>query len=85
MDSRKPEPLFTTPSLGSICPICGKKSYSVGGIHPQCAMQQADAPRQALLAALKREKKCAADADKHPNVAKKQTSTYKYGRSKTHG
>lgn len=29
----------------NLCPICGKASYSVGGIHPQCAMQQADEPR----------------------------------------
>jgi hypothetical protein len=27
------------------CPICGKATYSAGGIHPQCAIEQADAPR----------------------------------------
>jgi rRNA maturation endonuclease Nob1 len=32
-----------------LCPICGKPSYSVGGIHPQCAMQQADEPRLVRL------------------------------------
>ena len=32
-----------------ICPVCGSPSYSLGGIHPQCAMQQADAPRQKRL------------------------------------
>lgn len=29
----------------NLCPICGKASYSLGGIHPQCAMHQADEPR----------------------------------------
>jgi hypothetical protein len=37
----------------NLCPICGKASYSVGGIHPQCAMQQADAPRVVRLRAAK--------------------------------
>jgi hypothetical protein len=32
-----------------ICPVCGSPSYSPGGIHPQCAMQQADAPRKKRL------------------------------------
>jgi endogenous inhibitor of DNA gyrase (YacG/DUF329 family) len=25
-----------------VCPICGKPSYSSGGVHPQCSQQQAD-------------------------------------------
>jgi uncharacterized OB-fold protein len=33
----------------NLCPICGKPAYSLGGIHPQCAMQQADEPRLARL------------------------------------
>jgi endogenous inhibitor of DNA gyrase (YacG/DUF329 family) len=24
------------------CPICGKASYSLGGVHPQCSQRQAD-------------------------------------------
>ena len=55
MDSKKPVPLMVEPR-GSICPICGKRSYSLRGIHPQCAVQQADEPRQKLLAAEKKEK-----------------------------
>lgn len=55
MNSKKPNPLFVEPS-GSLCPICGKRSYSLRGIHPQCAVQQADEPRQKLLAAEKKEK-----------------------------
>ena len=33
-----------------LCPICGKAAYSLGGIHPQCAIQQADEPRIVKLA-----------------------------------
>ena len=32
----------------NLCPICGKAAYSLGGIHPQCAMQQADRDRRAV-------------------------------------
>jgi hypothetical protein len=28
-----------------MCPVCKKAVYSRGGIHPQCAMIQADPPR----------------------------------------
>ncbi|MBA3483057.1 MAG: hypothetical protein H0T51_14710 [Pirellulales bacterium] len=55
MDSKKPVPLMAEPR-GSVCPVCGKRSYSLRGIHPQCAVQQADEPRQKLLAAEKKEK-----------------------------
>jgi hypothetical protein len=55
MDTHKPAPLFPAPA-GKMCPICGKRSYSSQGIHPQCAVQQADAPRQKFLAAEKKEK-----------------------------
>ncbi|QEH35930.1 hypothetical protein OJF2_44870 [Aquisphaera giovannonii] len=27
------------------CPICNQPVYSRAGIHPQCAMRQADGPR----------------------------------------
>jgi rRNA maturation endonuclease Nob1 len=37
----------------NLCPICGKATYSLGGVHPQCAMQQADAPRIIQLRAAK--------------------------------
>lgn len=33
------------------CPVCGKATYSLGGIHPQCAIQQADEPRLLRLRA----------------------------------
>ena len=37
----------------NLCPICGKATYSVGRIHPQGAMQQADEPRLGRLRAAK--------------------------------
>jgi hypothetical protein len=62
--SSKPDPLYSTPSLGTVCPVCGKKSYSAAGVHPQCSVQQADAPRQAALAAKKKKERAIADAEK---------------------
>jgi hypothetical protein len=62
MDTNKPEPLYPTRTLGTICPICGKKSYSAAGVHPQCSVAQADAPRQAALAAKKKHEKVISDA-----------------------
>ena len=32
-------------SSKKICPVCAERSYSPGGIHPQCAVVQADATR----------------------------------------
>ncbi len=50
MSDKKPSPLLPE-SNGQPCPVCGKKSYSRGGIHPQCAVKRADALSRALLAA----------------------------------
>ena len=36
--------VIVPPPPKHLCPICGTPSYSLGGIHPQCAIQQADAP-----------------------------------------
>jgi hypothetical protein len=52
MSVKKPIPILSEPHR-KICPVCGKQSYSAGGIHPQCAVQQADAPRQLQLKAKK--------------------------------
>jgi hypothetical protein len=54
MSEKKPTPIHLE-RLGSCCPVCGKRSYSRDGIHPQCAMVQADAPRKMRLAAERRE------------------------------
>jgi len=39
--NRKPLPLYIAP-VRKHCPICGEASYSFAGVHPQCAMKQAD-------------------------------------------
>ena len=63
-ETNKPEPLMPIRELGSVCPVCGKKSYSSAGVHPQCSMQLADAPRQAALALKKKQVQAASDAAK---------------------
>ena len=54
MSEKKPTPVIAT-TKSKNCPICGQRSYSWEGIHPQCAMIQADAPRKMCLAAEKKE------------------------------
>ena len=44
MSILKPVPIVPQP-VKNLCPICGKASYSRDGIHPQCALQRADEPR----------------------------------------
>src|SRR6185436_1792408 len=44
MSERKPE-LIGDRFPVRMCPVCGKRTYSHVGVHPQCAVQQADAPR----------------------------------------
>ncbi len=36
------------------CPVCGERSYSRDGVHPQCSVTQADAPTKIRLAAEKK-------------------------------
>jgi hypothetical protein len=55
MSDKKPTPILLEPDRKS-CPVCGKRTYSRAGIHPQCAMFQADAPRRLRLAAEKKAK-----------------------------
>ena len=40
--THKPSPPVSTRPR---CPICGTPVYSLAGIHPQCAVRQADPPR----------------------------------------
>jgi hypothetical protein len=42
--TKKPEPLYRSAPQRH-CPVCGHVSYSAAGIHPQCAVRQADAVR----------------------------------------
>ncbi len=41
------------PKPRQVCPICGTPSYSLGGVHPQCALKQADEPRLEKMRAAK--------------------------------
>jgi hypothetical protein len=63
MSILKPVPLI--PKIAkNLCPICGKDSYSRDGIHPQCAVQQADEPRSLGLK-LERKKKAQSEKSGH--------------------
>lgn len=44
MPHKKPEPLIPVQTHDR-CPVCGEVSYSLAGVHPQCAVQQADEKR----------------------------------------
>jgi hypothetical protein len=46
--SSKPKPLCDR-AAPRVCPVCRQTSYSASGIHPQCAMRQADAERMEKL------------------------------------
>jgi hypothetical protein len=62
MNTKKPEPLILLqPQRGKTCPVCGKPSYSRGGVHPQCCVKQADEPRQLQLAEAKRKARLEAE------------------------
>jgi hypothetical protein len=69
MSNKKPTPILDDPNR-KICPVCGKRSYSAGGVHPQCAVRLADAPRQQQLKA-----KSKAEAGQKP-AAKKLPHTW---------
>lgn len=44
MSAKKPNPLISR-RAHERCPVCGEVSYSLGGVHPQCAVRQADEKR----------------------------------------
>jgi hypothetical protein len=50
MAERKPDPIYSSPRRPS-CPVCGHPSYSLAGIHPQCATVAADKVQVARAAA----------------------------------
>jgi predicted nucleic-acid-binding Zn-ribbon protein len=54
MSNKKPDPIFQS-SQPNVCPICGSASYSAAGIHPQCAVKQADEKRRIHLKKIKSE------------------------------
>jgi predicted RNA-binding Zn-ribbon protein involved in translation (DUF1610 family) len=53
-NNKSNDPLTTQKGAGKVCPVCGLTSYSRGGIHPQCALTQADAPRVKRLKVAKK-------------------------------
>lgn len=67
MSHRKPEPIGGRKSP-NICPVCGKASYSVGGIHPQCSVKKADLERAKEL----KESQAKAGKDKENSPKAKQ-------------
>ena len=68
MSEKKPIPPSSEPS-GKVCPVCGQQTYSQGGIHPQCAVHQADAAR---VEKLKAERKREANSAKQSTWTKKK-------------
>jgi hypothetical protein len=40
-----PKHFHTPPSTRAVCPVCRAPVYSRAGIHPQCAVRQADPPK----------------------------------------
>ena len=68
MNHKKPTPIVAD-SNTKICPVCGKRSYSANGIHPQCAVGQADAPREQEL------RKARALEEKRKSQARKRRPT----------
>ncbi|MEX0818637.1 MAG: hypothetical protein WD070_03560 [Pirellulaceae bacterium] len=53
MSEKKPTPIIIEPQ-SKMCPVCGKRSYSREGVHPQCAVSQADEPRRIRIVAEKK-------------------------------
>jgi hypothetical protein len=52
MSEKKPVPIMAGGNQ-KMCPVCGKRSYSASGTHPQCAQNQAEAERKKIMAAEK--------------------------------
>ena len=67
MVTRKTRPLYAPP-FRKHCPVCGEISYSAAGIHPQCAVQQAEAQRIKRIKPPSKltKKKTTTDADAKP-------------------
>jgi hypothetical protein len=53
MSDKKPVPVTAARASEKLCPVCGKRSYSAAGTHPQCAQRQADTARKEKMAAEK--------------------------------
>jgi len=60
MGNKKNVPTVVT-AKGKCCPVCGRVSYSLGGIHPQCSFFRAD---QKVLARRRRTRANAIEKEK---------------------
>ena len=70
MSVKKPVPA-TAGASHKVCPVCGERSYSAAGTHPQCAERQAEAVRKELMEAEK------AAEEKPPAKASRQQRSWK--------
>ncbi len=70
MSVKKPVPVIAEES-NNLCPVCGKRSYSAAGTHPQCAQRQAEAVQKEKLAAEKTAE------EKPPAKASRQQRSWK--------
>ena len=61
MNQKKPAPMHSAIPR-KVCPVCGQASYSLAGIHPQCAEAQADEKRMKKVKAKKADKPIVLDA-----------------------
>ena len=52
MSIKKPVPVIADENY-NLCPVCGKRSYSAAGMHPQCAQSQAEMVQKEKMAAEK--------------------------------
>ena len=69
MSILKPVPVIPQ-RVKILCPICGEATYSRDGIHPQCALQQADEPRNLRIRA-ERKKEVKVEAPRQRSWSKK--------------
>ena len=54
--SKSVPPPYDDGTVRRVCPVCGSRAYSRGGIHPQCAQQRADAARMVEVKKARRPK-----------------------------
>jgi hypothetical protein len=71
MSAKKPVPVIAGGGQ-NLCPVCGKRSYSNAGTHPQCAQRRAEAVRKQKMAAEDKAGAPVAKAPRQPRSWNKQ-------------
>jgi hypothetical protein len=71
MSIKKPVPLVSGANQ-KLCPVCGKRSYSAAGTHPQCAQRRADEQRKEKMVAEKKK-----EAAEPPKKSPQQQRSWK--------